>query len=99
MSKIVFKIISTHQGKILAACDKEIVSKTLKEGDLEIFINPEFYFEKECDEKDLENLMKDVIAMNFFGNNVVSFLINKGIVNKENVKTIEGIMHIQIYKI
>ena len=99
MSKVAFKIISTPEGKILAACDRELVGKTLKEGNLEVFINPEFYFEKEGDEKELESLMKDAIAMNFFGNGVVSFLISKGLVNRENVKRIEGVMHVQIYKI
>jgi len=99
MGRIAFKVIPTPEGKILAACDRELVGKTLKEGNLKVFINPEFYFEKEGDEKELESLMKDAIAMNFFGNGVVSFLISKGLVNRENVKRIEGVMHVQIYKI
>ena len=84
---------------LLAACDKELLGKKLKFGEVDFEIKESFYFEKfiGCDE--LINLLKEASMVNLIGSKVVGHLVEKGIVNRNSVKLIDGVPHIQIYKV
>jgi hypothetical protein len=91
-----YKIFRQDDDILLAICDKSIVGKTFSEKDLSITANSDFYSEKECGDQQIMKLVKGATIVNALGNQIVSFLVSKSIVNKSNVIEIGGVMHAQV---
>jgi len=84
---------------ILAACDRELLGKKLKFGEVDFEIRESFYFERFITLEEFSALMKEAEVMNLVGERVVGCCILGGLVNRNSVKLIDGVPHIQIYKI
>ncbi len=97
--KLACKRFNTPQGIMIAACDANLLGKKLKVGDLEIEINENFYFERYCSEEELNKLLKEAKIMNLFGENLKEITTKMNLAKEEDFKIIEGIPHIQIYRI
>jgi uncharacterized protein len=87
------------QETLLAACDKELVGKKLKFGEVDFEIRESFYFEKFISDDELIKLLKEANMVNLVGDKIVCHCIEKGIVNRNSVKLIDGVSHVQIYKL
>lgn len=88
-----------EKDKLLAACDKEILGKKLKFGEIEIEIKESFYFERFYTEREIKEFLKEAKIINLFGNKIVALATEQKLINKENIKVIDGIAHVQIYKV
>jgi hypothetical protein len=84
---------------LLAACDKELLGKKLKFGEVDFEVKESFYFEKFIDCDELVKLLKESQIVNLIGDKLIGHLIEKGIVNRNSVKLIDGVSHVQIYKL
>lgn len=93
------KKFSTFQGLMLAACDQEVLGKKLKYGKIEIEINKDFYFEKFCSKEELIELLREAKIINLFGNRIMKIILELKLAKKEDFKIIDGIAHIQIYRL
>lgn len=89
-----YKIHKTNFGSLIAICDKELIGKTLKNKDIDFFINPRFYGNEEIDERVLE-LIKDAKDGNVVGNNIVTLLLKNKIISKKSIMKIGNIKHAQ----
>ncbi len=79
---------------MIAICDKELLGKTLKNKDLDFFVNPRFYGEEEINEKVLE-LIVDVNDGNVVGNKIVGLLLKNKIIANDSIIKIGKIKHAQ----
>ena len=78
---------------MVAACDRELLDKTLDE---RVFINPDFYGDESCSEAKLvEELAKCSIA-NLFGKKTVELAVKHGFVDEESLIFFAGVPHAQI---
>jgi len=92
--------VHSIQGKsVLAACDKELVGRELKKGEVKIFINPDFYKEKIVSEEKLLELLEEANNVNLFGEKCIGIAIKKGLISKDNVILIDKVPHAQIFLI
>jgi uncharacterized protein len=91
-----YKIHESHAGYLLAACDKSVCGKTLKDGKIEFLVNPRFYKDKEATKTKMRELFIMSSSANIVGKNIVQLAIDLGAIDKENIKTIKGIPHAQI---
>ena len=89
-----YKLHKTDFGTMIAVCDKELLGKTLKNKDLDFFVNPRFYGESEINEKILE-LIVDVNDGNVIGNKIVKLLLKNQVISKESIIKIGKINHAQ----
>ncbi|MCD6575620.1 MAG: DUF424 family protein [Nanoarchaeota archaeon] len=78
---------------VVAVCDKNLLGK-----EFDFFKISEHFFKGELMEIEdaIKELEKATIA-NIVGGEIISKLIEKGIIEKENVKETNGIPHAQIY--
>jgi hypothetical protein len=84
---------------IVALCDKELIGKKFKDGNLRLFVNPRFYKGKGVTrEKAIDELRKATIA-NIVGEKAVNLAIEAGLIKKENVIKIKNIPHAQFVTI
>ncbi|MDP7265896.1 MAG: DUF424 family protein [Candidatus Thermoplasmatota archaeon] len=82
--------------RIVAICDRDIVGLTFREGKMNIFVDPGFYYEKEISKDELISLIRTADMMNMVGNRIVEFAVEQGFVDQDCVLLIQGIKHAQI---
>ncbi|HDD04955.1 MAG TPA: DUF424 family protein [Candidatus Aenigmarchaeota archaeon] len=80
---------------IVALCDPELVGRTLKEGEVEFFVNPRFYEGELVEEEEAKSWLERATIANFVGENSVELGIKAGLVDPENVKRIGKVAHAQ----
>ena len=89
--------IHVDQGhRFLAACDKDILGKEFKEGELHIKVNEKFYYDEEVDKETFLRFLKTVDMATLVGELVVSAAVEAGYIDDECVLRIEGIPHAQL---
>ena len=97
--KFVYKSYNKGNEKLLAIADASIVGKEFSEKELQITVSDNFYHEKECNEKEAIQMIKEATIINAVGNDIVSLMVNKKIVEKQNILYIGEVAHAQIYTI
>jgi hypothetical protein len=99
-SKDIFSVKKhISQGHILiAACDLELLGKTLEDGDLCIEVREGFYGGEKVDEAILYRLLEMSTMANLVGKKAVGIAIKMGLVDEECVITVKGIPHAQALK-
>ncbi|MFH1588353.1 MAG: DUF424 family protein [Candidatus Diapherotrites archaeon] len=93
------KMHETSSGNLLAACDKELSNTALKEEEIEFKIRDYFYGKKEIKEKELINKMNEAQSINLIGKKTVSIALKNNFATEKQVKKINKVPHLQIYKI
>jgi len=94
--------VKKHGRGLVSLCDRDIVGKTLHEGDLEVEISEHFYKNDDVEdmsEEEALEILKDATNINIFGEKAVAFAIRHGIIDEENVITIQGVPHAQMISI
>lgn len=84
---------------IFACCDKELIDKKLKHGDIEIHLSKSFYGSEKITEKSFIEQINNCDCANVFGNRSCDILLKKKIITKDQIIHIAKIAHTQIYKI
>ncbi|MFQ6050357.1 MAG: DUF424 domain-containing protein [Candidatus Hydrothermarchaeota archaeon] len=81
---------------IVAICDEDILGKKFSEGELKLWVNPEFYGKKLVSAKEAIETLSNASIGNIVGKNIVRHAISAGLVLPENVIEVEGVPHAQI---
>ena len=89
-----YKLHKTDFGTMIAICDKELSGKTLKNKNLDFFVNPRFYGDEKIDEKILE-LIKTSNDGNVIGNKIVKLLLKNKVISNNSIIKIGKIKHAQ----
>ncbi len=84
---------------LLAACDKDILGKKFKKGEICLSVKKSFYQGETTDGKGLYvQITKSTIA-NLVGERTVNTAIENGFGMKEDVLWVEGVPHLQIVRV
>ena len=95
------KVHSRQGEKIVALCDKELLGKVLKEGEtvLDLENYREFYEGEEASVEEVKEQLKDASSANLVGKKAVGVALGMGLAKEEDVKNIESVPHLQVYRI
>ncbi len=87
--------------KILAACDKELIGKVLEENGahLDLEKHSSFYKGELCTENELISKMPSASSINLVGEKAVAAGLRAGLFSRDEVRYINGIPHIQVYRV
>ncbi|MCJ7450251.1 MAG: DUF424 family protein [Candidatus Nanohaloarchaeota archaeon QJJ-9] len=91
------KIHDTEDGKVVAACDKDILGEAYQEGDTKLALEEDFYGKEEGGFLELLEALKECVTANIAGEELVSELLDEGLVKEKEVKTVEGVPHVQLF--
>ncbi len=97
-NKFVVNIKSSGNIQVLNVCDKEVLGEVLKDGPLEVYIDPRYFNGRETDSEEVINLLKKHSIINLVGNASVSLAIRSGFGNRLAVRKIQGVDFLIIYK-
>ena len=92
-------IVAQHSSEgrlVLAVCDSEIHGKMLEKKDVALDLSARFYKGEEMDEIDVEKLMLHSYTIHAVGKNAVAIMIKLNLGDKEDVKRVAGVPHLQI---
>ncbi len=94
------KVHETSKGKIVAACDKDLLGKVLDDGNayLDLKMHQRFYEGELVGEKELEDALAKFQSANLVGKRSVSVALRLKLASKESVIYINKTPHIQIYR-
>ena len=98
MPKMYIRVSETHDHYVVAVCDKPLLGKTLKEGQIKFNVSEEFYGGELVDSKTCLNHLEKATIANMVGKKAVQTAINAGIVHEQAVIYIEGHPHAQWVK-
>ena len=83
---------------LVAACDRELIGRTLREGELRLEVRASFYSAEEGDEEMLVNRLGLATVANLVGERTVAIAVKHRFVLEEHVMIIEGVPHAQMVK-
>ncbi|HKM41920.1 MAG TPA: DUF424 domain-containing protein [Methanocorpusculum sp.] len=84
-------------GSILAACDSELLGRTLTSPLCDVEIDPSFYGDKEVTEEEFLDALHEVSSANIIGRRVCEIALKTGLITIDSCLMIDGIPHAQIY--
>ncbi|MFQ6012782.1 MAG: DUF424 domain-containing protein [Thermoplasmata archaeon] len=87
-----------NQGKevLVAACDADLLGRTLREGDLRLEVRPEFYDGVAADREQLLRHLRLATIGNFVGEETVSAVLEGGFIEEAGIIRIDGVPHAQM---
>ena len=84
---------------IVAVCDKDLIGKVLREGELVLDLKKysSFYIGELASEEEAWSIMKGATSLNLVGKKAVGLALKKKLAKKGDERTVDGVPHLQIY--
>lgn len=80
----------------ISLCDKNLIGKRLKQGEINFFVDPRFYKGEEKTKEEILKEIKNASILNVVGKESVELCIKAGIISKESVICIKKVPHAQM---
>ncbi len=84
---------------IVAVCDKDIIGKKFKEGELVLKLDEGFYRGSEACEDEVKEALLCATIANIAGEKAITCAVDCGCIDTENIIFIQGIPHAQMVRI
>ncbi len=97
--KAAYQIYDQGDDVLLAACDKEILGESFKEGDIHLDIKKSFYGGREIEIERLKKKFTKSTIANLVGEDVVDAAIEADFGSEDDIIWVEEIPHLQIVRI
>ncbi|MEM2904302.1 MAG: DUF424 family protein [Candidatus Bathyarchaeia archaeon] len=99
MTDVYLNVIRHGRHVLVAACDAEILGRTLRNGKVEFYVNEKFYKGDKVGLDEAIQLIRDATSANLVGNNLVRRATLEGLVHPQAIAVISGVPHAQIVKL
>lgn len=96
------KIHESREGRVVAACDRELIGKVLQGRNgicIDLDAYRDFYVGSPATEQELAAALKNFSSANLVGRKVVAVAVKSGMIGKNGISYINSIPYIQIYSI
>jgi hypothetical protein len=97
--KVFMKIHKVQKEVLVALCDRAVIGKTFREGELRMKVFERFYRGTLLEVDDCDPYLMEATIGNFVGKDSVGKAVELGLVDRENVLTVEGVPHAQMIKV
>jgi hypothetical protein len=90
---------SPGKGDVVAVCDRELLNRTLRHGEIEVFVSENFYGTMPATREEVKEALLTCGNANLMGEEAVSVAIEIGLIEKGACMMIGTVPHAQIYRI
>ena len=97
-TKISVKRHAHTGGRLVAACDEQLLGREFKEGKLRLKVRPDFYDGERVDEETYREIIGLAEIVNIVGERTVQIAIDAGIIDEDSVIRVDGVPHAQFVK-
>lgn len=84
---------------VVAACDSELLGRTLREGKMRLQVSEAFYKGERVTREELRQALAEATTANLVGEEAVACAKEGGFVDDGGILWIEGIPHAQLFRI
>ncbi len=84
---------------LVAACDSELLGRTLAEGKVRLTVHRSFYHAEEGDSEALRSRLQMATIANLVGERTVAVAVEMGLVEEDCVMIIDGVPHAQMARL
>ncbi len=84
---------------LIAICDKSILGQEFEFRDTSFKVGKDFYGKNKCKENKIKEVLKEATIINAVGKNIINFLIENEVIDKENIIEIGDTVHAQMAKL
>lgn len=89
------KVFRYGKDVLVAACDADLLGKTLKEGDLEVHIDEKFFKGSLVTVDKALSILETATIANLFGDKIVNGAKMRGLIHTDAIIRISGVPHAQ----
>ncbi|MGB9939668.1 DUF424 domain-containing protein [Methanosarcina sp.] len=93
------KIYKNGEHVLVAACDKEVLGKTLKRGNTAVEISRAFYEGEYVSEEELQKALEGATTANLFGEKTIKCAIKCRLIDPDSVIIIDNVPHAQSFRV
>lgn len=93
------KIYKNGEHVLVAACDEEVLGKTLKHGNTVVEISRAFYEGEYVSDEQLQKALEEATTANLFGEKTIKCAIKRGLIDPDSVIIIDNVPHAQIFRV
>ena len=94
------KIHRSYDGSsVVAVCDRELLNKRIRHGDIEIHISETFYGTTPAGEEEVSKAIRDAGNINIIGERAVAVAARLGLIDPNRCLMIGDIPHAQIFRV
>lgn len=93
------KFHESSSGRIVALSDADVLGKKFFENDLVLDVDADFFGGEKVRADEILAAVKGASNANIIGNDVVSLLVENGVIAPTGVKTVGGVMYAHIYRL
>ncbi len=97
--KVNYHVYDQGDEVLLAACDDDVVGRTLQDGDINFEVKESFYGGQKIEIDGLKKEFERSTIANLVGENVVDAAIDADFGRKEDIMMIEDVPHLQIVRL
>jgi hypothetical protein len=90
---------TTNGSSVVAVCDRELLNRKLRHGDIELHITDKFYGTTPADESEVSKAIRDADNINIIGERAISVAVGLGLIERSGCLIIEGIPHAQVIRV
>jgi len=98
MSDVYVKVFRQGGHVLVAACDSELLGKTLREGDVVFEVREDFYGGSLVRVDTAMGLVREATCANLVGSTIVDSAVREGLVHPQSVILVSGVPHAQIVR-
>jgi hypothetical protein len=84
------------QGEVVGVCDRELLNRTLRHGDVDVPISSGFYGDRLVTEDEVRETLREACNINLFGRRAMAIARELGLVDEDCCLVIDGVPHAQI---
>ncbi|HDP96995.1 MAG TPA: DUF424 family protein [Euryarchaeota archaeon] len=95
---MIIRIFKRGKEIVLAACDWDLLGKTLRSGEIKLHVSKKFYGEEPGDREALVAGLRSCTTANLVGERVVRIAVDAGFIDEGGIIVIEGVPHAQLFK-
>ena len=82
----------TSESKYISLCDSDLIGKKFEDENFNLNVREKFYGGEELNQKKFDMVLKDVSSLNVVGKESIGLCLRKGLLKKENIKRVGGVV-------
>ena len=98
MLNVYVKVTRSGRNHLVAACDADLLGKTLKFGKITFEVRRDFYGGSLVNVREAMEIIRGAPNINLIGSIIVDEALNEGLVHRQAILDISGVPHTQIIR-
>lgn len=92
------KVYRVQSEVLVAVCDEAVYGRSYAEGRLVLKADKKFFGRSTVGQEELQGMLMEATIANLIGEDAVAFGVKLGLIDPENVITVQGVPHAQMVR-